>query len=156
MSLHTVSQATLKLEEELTDTVTRMTKQGQLEAIGLDIVELEPFTRQAELGGARFLHRVFTSKEIDFCQGRWPQLAVRFAAKEACAKALGTGLREINWREIEVVSAYTGEPSLELSGRAAEIGSKLGIGSWKVSLTHTEQIAAAVVIGFGKDVGKFR
>jgi holo-[acyl-carrier protein] synthase len=79
-------------------------RRGQL-ASGVDIVEIERFSRYIELGGDRFLRRVYSTEELANCRGQVPRLAGRFAAKEAIAKALGTGIRGIGWREMEACCA---------------------------------------------------
>ena len=70
--------------------------------IGIDIVEIPRIKGALERWGERFLQRIYTSQEIAYCRGRAPQLASRFAAKEAVMKALGTGIRGVGWREVEV------------------------------------------------------
>src|SRR6266852_3767924 len=83
---------------------------------GVDIVEIESIGQSIEVGGDRFLQKIFTPAELAFCRGRLPQLAARFAAKEAASKALGTGIRGISWHDIQVVSNKRGRPSITLSG----------------------------------------
>jgi holo-[acyl-carrier protein] synthase len=113
---------------------------------GVDLVDLTRFARDVRLGGERFLNRIFTPQELDFSKGRLERLAARFAAKEAASKVLGTGIRGIGWQEIEVVSQKNGQPLLALAGRAARHARRLGITRWSVSLTHTDSVAAAVVV----------
>jgi holo-[acyl-carrier protein] synthase len=100
--------------------------------------------------GERFLRRVFTAREIQYCQRKKnaaESFAARFAAKEAGAKALGTGIsRGVSWLELEVSREPGGRPTLELSGRAAERAREIGVASVSLSLTHSKDIALAVVV----------
>lgn len=113
---------------------------------GVDQVELEEFTRILATGGDEFLGTVYTDAEREHCGGRLERLAARFAAKEAATKALGTGLRGIGPREIEVESEANGRPRLRLHGRAHDRAQALGITSVSVSLTHTQTAAVAFVV----------
>jgi holo-[acyl-carrier protein] synthase len=114
---------------------------------GIDLVDIEEFERALTLGRDRFLKRIFTSGERTFCRGRTARLAARFAAKEAAAKLLGTGIRGLNWQEIEIVSLTHGEPTLVLHDRAHARASALGLCHVALSLCHTRSIAAALVVG---------
>ncbi len=113
---------------------------------GVDITELDTFARALQHGGEHFLKRVYTEAELDFCRGRIPQLAARFAAKEAVSKALGTGLRGISWNDIEVLSTQEGCPYVSLYGRAEQQAKYMGLQHWRVSLSHSEHLAIAFVI----------
>lgn len=120
---------------------------------GIDLVEVERIAAMLADHGDRFLERCFTPGER--AHGRDSKryvehLAARFAAKEAAMKAIGTGLDQgVTWHEVEVVSTSTGQPTLVLRGKAAEIASTLAAGGkvrcW-VSLSHTDRHAAASVI----------
>jgi len=114
---------------------------------GLDVVELERIRRAIDRFGDRFLSRVYTPAEQELCKGRLPQLASRFAGKEAVMKALGGG---ISWREIEILHTESGEPQVSLSGRAEAKAKKLGIERFVISLTHSKTEAMASVIGEGR------
>jgi holo-[acyl-carrier protein] synthase len=118
--------------------------------IGTDIIEIDRIERSVKRFGDAFLERVFTPGEIEYCQRKrnaGESLAARFAAKEAGAKALGTGIsRGVSWREFEVRRAPGQRPELHLSGRAAEIAAKLGIRRLSLSLTHSRSISMAVVV----------
>jgi len=118
--------------------------------IGLDVVETAQIERLLGGRGPRVEERVFTAAERDECEGRVDReqaLAARFAAKEACLKALGTGLSQgISFLHVEVVSAESGAPVLRLSGRAAERARDQGVQRVHVSLSHQPGIAAAAVI----------
>jgi holo-[acyl-carrier protein] synthase len=116
--------------------------------MGLDAVDIERFRRLLARRPA-LARRIFTDKERSLLSARLdpvPGLAARFAAKEATMKALGTGLGGVRFAEVEVVSAPSGAPSLEVSGLAARRAEHLGIRHWHVSLTHTDSLAAAVVV----------
>ncbi len=118
--------------------------------LGVDLVEVDRIRASLDRFGERFLDRVFTGRERDYCAGRrFPaqHLAGRFAAKEAGAKALGTGLsRGVGWQEFEVVRQAGRPPELALSGRALHRAAALGVTRISLSLTHTDHYATAVVI----------
>ena len=116
-------------------------------SVGVDVIEIERVAATLARFGDRFLERVFTEGETAYCRGRAPQLAARFAAKEAVMKALGTGTRGVGWREVEVTRKRTGEPGIALHGRAAERAASLGIDRIAVSLSHSRHYAVASVIG---------
>ncbi len=114
---------------------------------GVDIIEIERIRRVLERWGQRFLNRVYTEEEASYCRGRPPNLAARFAAKEAAMKALGTGLRGVGWKDIEVVRGAGGEPSIRLHGRALLRAEKLGVEEMALSLSHSRDYAVAFVVG---------
>ena len=116
-------------------------------AVGVDIIEIERVAATLRRFGDRFLERVYTPGETAYCRGRAPQLAARFAAKEAVMKALGTGTRGVGWREIEVVRAPSGAPSVRLHGRAAARAANVGIERLALSLSHSRAYAVASVVG---------
>jgi len=122
-------------------------------SLGLDFVEVSRVRGMLEKNGDRFKARVFTEEEsayCDSCAGPAIHYAARFAAKEAVAKALGTGLAEgVVWREIEVRRDANGVPSIVLHGAAAEKAQALGIREWRISLTHTAELAGASVAAMG-------
>ena len=117
---------------------------------GIDLVDIRRMTDIIKKWGSRFVTRVFSQGEIDYCNScAYPALhfAARFAAKESFLKSLGTGLgMGVNLREIEVSQDQFGKPGVMLQGRAADILSGLGIGAVHLSLTHTRHSAAAMVI----------
>lgn len=115
--------------------------------VGIDIVEVPRIRRVLERWGERFLKRIYTTQEIAYCQGRAPQLASRFAAKEAVMKALGTGIRGVGWREVEVLRQRGRAPALQLHGRAQSRARALGITELALSLTHSDHYALASVVG---------
>jgi holo-[acyl-carrier protein] synthase len=118
--------------------------------IGIDVVETARLTRALLAQGRRFEEQVFTPGELADSasrQDRIQALAGRFAAKEACLKALSTGLFEgITLRQAEVVSGDAGAPQLRLTGPLAERARRRGVRSIYVSLTHERGVAAAVVV----------
>lgn len=119
--------------------------------IGTDMIEISRIQLSIDQFGERFLHRVFTPGEIAYCQRKKKHaaesFAARFAAKEAGAKALGTGIsRGITWKEIEVQREPSGRPTLHLTGRAQERARELAIARLSLSLTHSRDLALAVVI----------
>ncbi|MER3399456.1 MAG: holo-[acyl-carrier-protein] synthase [Chloroflexota bacterium] len=115
---------------------------------GVDAVEIRRIAAALERFGARFERRVFTPRELAFCRGRVPELAARFAAKEAVSKALGTGLRGIGWREVEILPNRRGKPQVYLYGRALSRAAELGLTHFEVSLTHTDELAIAFVVAY--------
>ncbi len=113
---------------------------------GVDIVEIPRVQRVLAENGRRFLERIFTEGEIAYCRGRAPNLAARFAAKEATMKALGTGTRGVGWKDIEVLRRESGEPHIRLHGRAEERAQRLGVMEISLSLSHCQEYAVAFVV----------
>lgn len=114
---------------------------------GVDIVELERISSALERFGERFLKRVYTEREREYCRGRIPQLAGRFAAKEAVMKAFGTGLYGIGWRDVEVVRLRGRRPEVEIHGRGLVIYERQGIMQLSLSISHSRDYAVALVVG---------
>lgn len=118
--------------------------------IGIDLVEIERIKRAAERRGERFLGRIYTPVEVEYCKSmkRSEQhLAGRWAAKEAAAKALGTGIfGSIRFRDIEITNDEKGKPLLALTGDAARIAGELGAARFHVSIAHSDTHATAVVV----------
>jgi holo-[acyl-carrier protein] synthase len=113
--------------------------------VGVDIVEIERIREAVERWGDRFLNRIYTEREIAFCRGRIPELAARFAGKEATMKALGTGIRGVGWRDIEILPRRGGKPLVHLHHRGAARAIAMGAGEFAISLTHSDEFAIAVV-----------
>ncbi|HVU14801.1 MAG TPA: holo-ACP synthase [Phototrophicaceae bacterium] len=113
---------------------------------GIDTIEISRVEDGIARFGERFLNRFFTVDERFDCANQAHRLAARIAAKEAVAKALGTGIGDVSWREIEVRSDARGRPVLNLYGAAARLSADLGLTQWDISLTHTQTEASAVVI----------
>ncbi len=119
-----------------------------IKGIGTDIIEIERIKEAVERYGEDFLKRVFTDKEINYCQNRkafrYPELAVRFAAKEAYSKAIGTGIagfgrqnNGIRWKDVEIVNNSHGKPLFMIKGKISE--------KVQVSLSHSRDYAIAFV-----------
>ena len=113
---------------------------------GVDIIEIPRIKLVLARYGQRFLNRVFTPDEIAYCRGRAPNLAGRFAAKEAAMKALGTGVRGVSWKDIEVIRADSGAPSLRLHGRAEKRAERLQMSEMSLSISHSREYAVAFVV----------
>src|ERR1700689_4537927 len=123
---------------------------------GIDMIEVERVERALNhpRTGARFRDRVYTEREVPYCESRerprYQSYAARFAAKEAAMKAMGTGWnRNVGWREIEVVRERGQAPTIMLSGKAAEYGRRKGITAFHLTITHTAASAMAHVIAEG-------
>ncbi|QBD79837.1 holo-[acyl-carrier-protein] synthase [Ktedonosporobacter rubrisoli] len=128
--------------------------QGVNVAVGVDIIEVERIRRAYERHGERFLRRIFTEREILQCRGKPARWAGRFAAKEAMSKALGTGLRGVNWREMEIVQLYSGRPSVRLHGKARWRAEQLGLSAFDVSIADLAQFSIAIAVALQTDRGK--
>lgn len=122
---------------------------------GVDVVEIDRIASLLARHEDRFVSRCFTASEAAYAAAggarRVERLAVRFAAKEAVFKALGTGWRSgLAWTEIEVTRDALGKPGLRLSGACAERAVAIGVRAWHLSLSHTRRIAYAGAIGEGE------
>lgn len=113
--------------------------------IGIDIIEIGRIQRAMDRWGKRFLHRIYTEPELRLCRQKPPALAVRFAGKEAVMKALGTGIRGISWREIEILAEPSGKPLVHLYGKAQVKAKGLGLDTLAISLSHSREYAVAFV-----------
>jgi holo-[acyl-carrier protein] synthase len=117
---------------------------------GIDLVNIERIEKLIKKWGVKFLQKVFNEQEIRYCEkknkGRYQSYAGFFAAKEACVKALGTGFRNIEWKEIEVSKDPLGKPVICLSKRLSVINKSRNINNIHLSISHTEQLAIAQVI----------
>lgn len=113
---------------------------------GIDLIEIERVADAVARNGIRFLQRIYTPRELADCGGRAESLAARWAAKEATAKALGCGIGDVGWLEIEVERAESGAPSLHLYGEAARLAAEQGLRTWSVSLSHSQLHAIALVV----------
>ena len=116
---------------------------------GIDLLEIDRLEGALERHGERFLARIYTRAEQELCAGNTASLAARFAAKEATAKALGTGLGIVAWNEIEILRDDSGAPVLHLSGKALAQAENLGLREWAISLSHTHEYAIASVVASG-------
>ncbi len=117
---------------------------------GIDLARIPRFQRYVDEGNSALLKRIFTPAELEYALPRKSaaaHLAARFAAKEAFLKALGSGLRfGLSWQQIEVVRDELGRPSLQLSGRAAELLSEKGATRTHLSYSHDGDYGVASVI----------
>ncbi|MCS7253266.1 MAG: holo-ACP synthase [Armatimonadota bacterium] len=117
--------------------------------IGIDAVEVERIRSMLERYGNRFINKIFQPEEATYCMSQHDpaqHFAARYAAREAFAKALGTGFVGISWRDISVVRDSGGVPRVCLYGAAAKVASKRGVKRVWLSLTHTNTLAIAVVV----------
>lgn len=116
---------------------------------GIDIIEIDRIAQSIDRYGERFLTRIFTPGEIAYCQAKKKSaesFAARFAAKEAGAKALGTGIQHgVTWKELEVRRERGRRPNLYFSGRARQIADQMGVRRISLSLTHSNTTAMAAV-----------
>lgn len=116
--------------------------------VGCDFVEVARIKKAIE--NPRFIQKVYTPAEIEYCLARGKQqamsFAARFAAKEAAAKALGTGFRNASMQDVEVSKDELGKPIIKLSGRFKERAKNLGCKYFHVSLSHTKEYGLAQVI----------
>ena len=119
-----------------------------IKGIGIDIIEIERVKKAIDRYRENFLERVYTEKELEYCRShkayRYPELAVRFAAKEAFSKALGVGIAGfarkndgVNWKEIEIVNDSRGKPQISFRGKISD--------KVHVSLSHSRDFAVASV-----------
>ena len=117
---------------------------------GIDLVEIERIAHSIERFGDRFLRRVYTAGEIAYCtrkRSSAESFAARFAAKEAGAKALGTGISfGVTWKEFEVERQPGKRPTLALRGRAQQLADRLGVKHISLSITHTGTLSMASVL----------
>ncbi len=122
--------------------------------LGTDLVEVSRFRLAMERRGDRLSERLFSDDERTYAgkqKDPAKSLAARFGAKEAVMKAMGVGLWKFKLRDVEVVRAKSGAPSVALHGRAAEMAAERGIVDWQLSLTHTDTTALAVAIAVGRN-----
>ena len=116
------------------------------------MIEIARIERAISRHGDRFFKRFYTDQEVRFCQGRPARLAGRFAVKEAVAKALGTGIGEFNWTDIEIVCDGLGKPELVLHNKALVTASVLGLSQWSISISHTDTHAVGMAVATGEQV----
>jgi holo-[acyl-carrier protein] synthase len=115
-------------------------------AVGADLVEIRRIAELVTEYGDRFGRRVFTDGELANCGARMESLAARWAAKEAVAKALGTGFGPVDHHDIEVVQDQAGCPHVRLYGTAARLAVERGLNQWALSLSHDGGMALAFVV----------
>jgi holo-[acyl-carrier protein] synthase len=116
---------------------------------GIDTIEIARVAEGIDRFGERFLNRFFTAGERAECADQPHRLAARFAAKEAVAKALGCGIGDVGWKEIEIIGGARGRPHLRLHGAAQQMSDVIGLREWDISLTHDGGHASAVAVALG-------
>ena len=116
---------------------------------GVDLIEIHRIQEAIDRYGQSFLNRIYTPEEIALFGNNPASLAVRFAAKEAVAKALGTGIGKVCWKDIEVLRNSVQQPTLHLHGAAQELATAQGLSQWSISLSHTKMHAIAMVVAIG-------
>lgn len=116
---------------------------------GIDLIEIARIREVISRHGRHYLERVYTPAELEQSGKRVESLAGRFAAKEAVAKALGCGVGEVSWKEIEILGDEQNAPRVILHGRAARAAQEQGLTIWSVSLSHSRSHAAAVAVAVG-------
>jgi holo-[acyl-carrier protein] synthase len=117
---------------------------------GIDIIEIKRFEETVERQGEKFLNRIFTEQELSDCGGRFESLAARFAAKEAVSKALGCGIGKVSWHELEITRNSDDQPGITFHGEASVLAESLNLITWSVSLSHTKELAIAIVVAMGE------
>lgn len=118
-------------------------------AIGVDIIEIGRINRAISRWQDSFLKRIYTRAELEG-HHNVSSLAARFAAKEAVMKALGTGIRGVGWRDIEILTNGDGAPVIRLYRRALQKSAEIGVARFDVSMSHSRKYAIAFVIGHAK------
>lgn len=122
--------------------------------VGVDLLARGRLAKSYARRGERLLRRLFTEREVAEARGQIERLESRFAAKEACAKALGVGIgRLASWQEIEIVRLPSGKPALSLRGGAAARADELGVTAFDVSISDTRELVMAVVVGVRAPTG---
>jgi len=118
--------------------------------IGIDIIEVDRLQRSVQKFGESFLNRIFTERELKYCNkksNKYQFFAVGFAAKEALLKAIGTGLRDgISWQEMEIIDDKFGKPAIYSRGKCGLVIRKLNVSRILVSLSYTDRHGVALVV----------
>jgi holo-[acyl-carrier protein] synthase len=118
---------------------------------GIDLVETQRFEKIDPGILERFLERVFTPLEMEQTARSLVSLSGRFAAKEAVVKALGTGIGDVHWHDVEILTDGDGAPFLILKGEAQKRGEELRLQTWSLSISHTHTHAIAVAVALGEE-----
>ncbi len=125
----------------------------KLIAHGIDLIECDRIQDVWRQRPDRFIARILTQTEREYClrkKNPLPHIAGRFAAKEAIMKVLGTGWRgQISWTDIEITNDQVGQPHVELTGHCRQVADELGMTRILISITHTQNYAAASAIAMG-------
>ena len=116
---------------------------------GVDLIEISRVAEVIARHGSRYLERIYTAGELEHCGRNVESLAGRFAAKEAVAKALGTGIGQVAWKEIEILGDEQNAPMLHLSGVALQVSNRLGLKEWSLSISHSLSQAVAIAVAIG-------
>ncbi len=116
---------------------------------GVDLIEISRIEEVIARHGKHYLERIYTPAELEQCGKRVESLTGRFAAKEAVSKALGGGIGDIAWKEIEILGDEQNAPILTLHGAALEKAKALGLSTWSVSISHSMSHAVAFVVAVG-------
>lgn len=118
-------------------------------ATGVDLIEIGRIEEVISRHGKHYLERIYTNAELDQCGKRTESLAGRFAAKEAAVKALGCGIGDVSWKEIEILGDEQNAPVLRLYGMAEQKAKELGLTTWSVSISHSQSHSVAFVVAVG-------
>ena len=118
-------------------------------ATGVDLIEISRIEDVIARHGKQYLERVYTPAELEQCGRRAESLAGRFAAKEAVAKALGSGIGDVSWKDIEVLGNGQNAPVLTLDNKAKQRADELGFSSWSLSISHSQSHSVAFVVMIG-------
>ncbi len=118
---------------------------------GIDLIEISRVSEVIARHGKHYLERIYTSAELEQCGKNIESLAGRFAAKEAVAKALGTGIGDVTWKEIEILGDEQNAPMLTLRGVAEQTAKQLGLTEWSVSISHSQNHAVAITVAIGQE-----
>ena len=118
-------------------------------ATGVDLIEIARIEEVVARHGKHYLERIYTSAELEYCGKRAESLAGRFAAKEAVVKALGCGIGDVTWKEIEILGDEQNAPVLTLTGMAKEKANERGLVNWSVSISHSQSHSVAFVVAIG-------
>lgn len=117
---------------------------------GIDLVKIERIEKIIKRWGDNFTSRIFTISEREYCEkkkdNKYQSYAGKFAAKEALLKALGLGLRGVNWKEIEITNNELGQPIIDTSGKLKNIVLTKGVSKYFITISHTKEYAIAEVI----------
>jgi holo-[acyl-carrier protein] synthase len=116
---------------------------------GVDLIEIARIEEVINRHGKHYLERIYTAAELEQFGKQTESLAGRFAAKEACAKAIGSGIGDVSWKEIEILGDEQNAPTLKLYGVAEQKAKELGLSIWSVSISHSQSHAVAFVVALG-------
>ena len=114
------------------------------------MIEVWRIREARERFGQRFLDRIYTPEEQRTSRMRDPELAARFASKEAVMKVLGTGVRGVGWKDIEILPMRGGKPEVRLHGRGKAVAERIGLTDIAISQTHSIEYALSIAVGNAK------